>query len=149
MVSPATDLSARHADANVGDAGTDPFDVTFRAVSEDVGRMRRAAIAFLSAAGVGDAAASDIGLAISESVTNVVQHAYVGSEPGPVRLRVAVRPPGVEVIVQDEGSGLMPRADSPGLGLGLPILATITARVEMRERPGGGTQLGMWFSLDG
>ena len=125
-----------------------PFEETFQAAPENVAPARRAIVAFLSAAGLGGEALGDIGLAVSEAVTNVVHHAYVGRAPGPVTVRVTVRPPEVEVIVEDQGSGLMPRQDSPGLGLGLPVLATISERIEMRELPGGGTRLGIWFSVD-
>jgi anti-sigma regulatory factor (Ser/Thr protein kinase) len=96
------------------------FDATWPAIPDSVGTARRSVLAHLSALETSDPPLSDIGLAVSEAVTNAVHHAYVGQEPGPVRVRVAVQPPVVEVMVQDEGSGMVPRPDSPGLGLGSP-----------------------------
>ena len=109
---------------------------------------RRAVVAHLSAAQTSDPPLSDIGLAVSEAVTNVVHHAYTQTEPGPVRIRVEVRPPEIEVVVQDEGSGMVPRPDSPGLGLGMPLIATVSKRFDIQARSGGGTRLCIWFSLD-
>lgn len=125
-----------------------PFDATWPAIPDSVGTARRSVLAHLSALETSDPPLSDIGLAVSEAVTNAVHHAYVGQEPGPVRVRVAVQPPVVEVMVQDEGSGMVPRPDSPGLGLGMPLIATISERLDVRARPGGGTRLCIWFSLD-
>ena len=124
------------------------FDATWPAVAESVGTARHSVLAHLSAAQTSDPPLSDIGLAVSEAVTNVVHHAYVGREPGPVRVRVVFRPPEIEVMVQDEGSGMVPRPDSPGLGLGMPLIATVSERFDVQAPPGGGTRLCIWFSLD-
>lgn len=124
------------------------FDATWPAVPNSVPEARRSVVAHLVGAQMSDPPLSDIGLAVSEAVTNVIHHAYVGQEPGPVRVRVEMRPPEVEIMVQDEGSGMMPRADTPGLGLGLPLIATISERFDVRAAPGGGTRLCIWFSLD-
>jgi anti-sigma regulatory factor (Ser/Thr protein kinase) len=42
---------------------------------------------------------------------------------------------------------LIPRLDSPGLGLGLPILAKVADEVSLRSRERGGTEVAMRFSL--
>ena len=125
-----------------------PLDVTWPAVPETVPTARHAVVAHLSAAKTSDPPLSDIGLAVSEAVTNVVHHAYVDQDPGPVRVRVEIRPPEVEVMVQDEGSGMIPRPDTPGLGLGMPLIATISQRFDIRARAGGGTRLCIWFSCE-
>ncbi len=125
-----------------------PFDATWPARPESVTTARRSVVAHLAAADTSDPPLSDIGLAVSEAVTNVVHHAYVGTEPGPVRIRVEVRPREVEVMIQDEGSGMVPRPDSPGLGLGMPLIATVSERFDVRAVPGGGTRLCIWFSVD-
>ena len=65
----------------------------------------------------------DISLAVSEAATNVVLHAYVGdSEPGPLVLSARVMDDRVHVVIRDHGRGMTPRPDSPGLGLGLPLM---------------------------
>jgi signal transduction histidine kinase len=40
---------------------------------------------------------------------------------------------------------MRPRPDSPGAGLGLPIVAALAERMEVEGRPGGGTRLTMTF----
>jgi serine/threonine-protein kinase RsbW len=40
-------------------------------------------------------------------------------------------------VIADEGDGLAPRTDSPGLGLGLPIMAHVTERFEIVSGPDG------------
>src|SRR3712207_9020716 len=39
----------------------------------------------------------------------------------------------VLVTVSDEGSGMRPRPDSPGLGLGLPLISQMTHSFEVRQ----------------
>jgi anti-sigma regulatory factor (Ser/Thr protein kinase) len=43
---------------------------------------------------------------------------------------------------------MMPRPDSPGLGLGLPLIATVSERFDTRTQPDGGTRLCVWFRKD-
>ncbi len=89
---------------------------------------------------------NDIGVALSEAVTNVVNHAYVGRDPGSMRVRVEIGPQEVEVSVEDQGSGMVPRPDTPGLGLGMPLIATLSDRFDVRAPSSGGTRLCIWFS---
>ena len=42
----------------------------------------------------------------------------------------------LHVIMADEGPGLVPRRESPGLGLGMPIIATVSSSFENRRRDG-------------
>src|SRR4029079_3898430 len=66
----------------------------------------------------------DLALAVSEACTNVVVHAYRDHPaPGPVHVSVRLDGEALEVTVADEGGGVRPRGDSPGVGLGLQIMA--------------------------
>ena len=59
-------------------------------------------------------------------------------------VRLIVRAGGdswLAVHVRDDGMGLIPRSDSPGLGLGLCLMAHETDRFEIRGAPGGGTEV--------
>lgn len=117
----------------------------FRALPEHVGEARRAVVAYARRYGAADPDA--VALAVSEALTNVVLHAYADRpEPGEVVL-VAERHPddGLEVQVSDQGRGMKPRDDSPGLGVGLPLAATLAERLEIDARPGGGTRVRMVF----
>jgi len=52
------------------------------------------------------------------------------------------------VAVRDEGRGMLPRPDSPGLGLGLPLIATLTETLELGRSPDDRTEIRMTFRLD-
>ena len=89
-------------------------------------------------------------LCVSEAVSNAVLHAYrkLGRR-GPVEVE-AQRPDDYLVIhVRDRGSGLRRREDSPGLGLGLPLINQTAADLDVRTAPAGGTELAMRFELSG
>ncbi len=100
--------------------------------------------------GVDDDTLGAIALAVSEAVTNSVVHAFVGQDPGTVD---AVAETGRDVIVvkvADDGHGMAPRPDSPGLGMGLPLIGQMTASLDIRERSGGtGTEICMTFDAPG
>jgi len=48
-------------------------------------------------------------------------------------------------VVGDTGTGFKDRHDSPGLGVGLSIIATVTDRLRIVSSPSGGTQIHMAF----
>jgi anti-sigma regulatory factor (Ser/Thr protein kinase) len=90
-----------------------------------------------------------VALAVTEAITNAVVHAYVDrAEPGDIEVIVQCLPDdaGIEVLVCDDGLGMVPRADSPGVGLGLPMVATLAERFEVEARAGGGTRVLMAFA---
>src|SRR4051795_11637304 len=91
----------------------------------------------------------DVALALTEAVTNAVLHAFVDLEPGTVWVAAATGEDELTVTVTDDGRGMQPRADSPGLGLGLPTIGRLAAFVDLREPPGGGTELSMTFATPG
>src|SRR4051812_34854666 len=65
-----------------------------------------------------------IGVVVSEAVTNAVLHAYRDRErPGEVHVSAHLHAEGLEVAIADDGVGLRPRPDSPGVGLGMPLIA--------------------------
>jgi anti-sigma regulatory factor (Ser/Thr protein kinase) len=90
---------------------------------------------------------SDIRLAVSEAVANAVVHAFRERAAGTVTVSLTTSDPGwVEVRVTDDGSGMAPRDDSPGLGLGLPLMRHLADQFELRRPPDGvGTEVWMRF----
>ncbi|MFL5274081.1 MAG: ATP-binding protein [Anaeromyxobacteraceae bacterium] len=118
----------------------------YRARAEEIGRIRHDVKAHASEQGARDPTA--IALAVTEAVTNAVLHAYVDA-PQPGEVEVIVQRVGedcVEILVCDEGRGMRPRTDSPGLGLGLPLVATLAEHFEVQARDGGGTRVRMAFA---
>jgi serine/threonine-protein kinase RsbW len=53
----------------------------------------------------------------------------------------------LEVVVRDEGPGIGPRADSPGLGLGLPLIVSLTESVQLGRAADDSTEVRMTFPL--
>lgn len=88
-------------------------------------------------------------LSVSEALTNVVMHAYLGIEPGDMIVQAWIDPPSYFTVrVLDEGRGLVPRADSPGLGLGLGLMAQMADDFRIANRDGTpGTTVSLRFSL--
>jgi anti-sigma regulatory factor (Ser/Thr protein kinase) len=109
--------------------------------------MRRDVAAFAAQAGMDDDGVGDIRLAVSEAATNAVVHAYRGSD-GALVARAHVADGELVVIVADTGPGIAPRSDSPGLGLGMPLMASVTTSFRVVSR-GGGTEVHMAFALPG
>ena len=117
------------------------------AVPASVPALRTAVADVVRAAGIGEPLLSSIKLAVSEAVTNAVLHAYVGVAPGPVRVTVAFDDGCLLIEVSDDGSGMMPRLDSPGLGVGLPFIADTADTLDIGSSARGGTCLRMTFGL--
>jgi anti-sigma regulatory factor (Ser/Thr protein kinase) len=65
-----------------------------------------------------------VGVVVSEAVANAIMHAYRDrDEPGRVRVSIGVGEESLELSVDDDGMGMSPRLDSPGAGLGVPLMA--------------------------
>ena len=91
---------------------------------------------------------SDIALAITEATTNVVLHAYRDrDQPGTVSIEAERRRRSRVLLCLDEGTGLAPRVDSPGLGLGLGLIAQVADSADVRAPETGGTEVVMRFNV--
>lgn len=123
---------------------------TIPAEPREVSRLRSEVISFAVEQGVSDPPIGDLKLAVSEAMTNVIVHAYDRDDPGKVDVSVSIDLPGgeVTVIVADDGSGMNPRPDSPGMGLGLPLIGNLVSSLQISTPPSGrGTELRMRFVL--
>lgn len=110
--------------------------------------LRGAITGFLSDAGIGEPLLTSARLAVSEAVTNAVIHAYVdAAHPGPVSVDARFEGDRLVVEVCDDGSGMMPRLNSPGLGVGLPLIADTADTLDIGNSPAGGTALRMTFAV--
>ena len=115
-----------------------------------VAELRRGVAEFARGHGADPDAINDMSLAVSEAVTNAIIHAFVGRERGRVALTAEAGEGCVLVRVLDDGRGMTPHPESPGLGLGLTMMASMTTRCDIREGPGGrGTEVRLAFDTPG
>ncbi len=131
-----------------------PFGSTavwaMRAEPRAAGVLRRCAADFARHSGAADETVHAVMLGVSEMVTNAIVHGYAGREPGRVLLRCRAAGEQVEVLVADEGAGIAPRRDSPGLGHGLATVGALAQTLEVTLGPAGrGTRVTMSFAARG
>jgi anti-sigma regulatory factor (Ser/Thr protein kinase) len=93
---------------------------------------------------------SDVRTAVTEACNNVVIHAYPGDDPGLLEVEAdAGDGTTVDVLVRDYGAGLQPNTIPPqerSLGLGLPLIAALARRFEIRSNDDGGLEVHMLFA---
>jgi serine/threonine-protein kinase RsbW len=103
---------------------------------------------FAASAGATARALGAIAVCVSEAITNAVVHAYRDEDrPGRVEVEAELDSDALCVRIRDHGGGLQPRLDSPGLGLGLPLIAKLAASLEILAPEHGGTEILMRFDL--
>jgi serine/threonine-protein kinase RsbW len=94
---------------------------------------------------------SDVRTAVTEACNNVVIHAYPGDDAGVMEVEAdATDGSTVDVRVRDYGGGLQPTAVPPeqrSLGLGLPLIAALSRRFEIRGLEDGGLEVHMRFAF--
>lgn len=117
-------------------------------MAASVPAARNATVAHARELGAAEPVAQAVALAVTEACSNVVVHAYREGR-GHGRMTVLVESPGdsLYVTVLDDGIGILPRTDSPGLGMGLPLIRQLTDGLELRPRAEGGSEVRMRFLL--
>ena len=121
--------------------------LTLPARAENVAVVRHAFGGLGDALDIEDQILADVKLAVTEACTNVVVHAYPDGD-GPMEVAAGVRDGRLTIAVRDEGRGMLPRPDSPGLGLGLPLIATLAETLELGRSADDRTEVRMTFSFD-
>jgi serine/threonine-protein kinase RsbW len=120
---------------------------TYPAVPDSVAHARTALTAFAQEAGADQRQLESVRLATSEAVTNAVMHAYAQGQTGAVHVSASYVEDELWLLVADTGGGLRPRTDSPGLGLGLALIAQLADEFQIVSRGSGGTEVRMRFTL--
>jgi serine/threonine-protein kinase RsbW len=126
---------------------TEGLNVTYEAKPSSVAAARAALAEFAANAGATEAQVDGVRLAASEAVTNAVLHAYRG-EPGEIQVTAALAGRELWILVADEGGGMQPRADRPGLGLGLGLISQVCDDMAIVPRSSGGTEVRILFRLN-
>jgi anti-sigma regulatory factor (Ser/Thr protein kinase) len=123
-------------------------EYTWPATPEHVRDARTRVAELARRAGVPQAQLDGVRLAVTEAVSNAVVHGYRGRAPGAVTVTAEAEDSELRVVVRDDGCGLRARTDSPGAGLGLPLIAEVAESVSVCSgRDGHGTVLRMTFEL--
>lgn len=121
--------------------------LTLPAAAASVPEARHAVLGVARAGGASERVLADVALAVSEACTNVVLHAYRDHEvPGTLSLEAELHEGRLEVVVSDEGSGVTPRDDSPGLGMGMALMAAVATGFQL-DHDGAATRLRLTFDL--
>jgi len=124
--------------------------------SENVAVVRHALAGAIEALGGDREVIDDVKLAVTEACGNVVLHAYDPNDPDrrrrPLQVALYADNGAVTIAVRDHGSGMLAHAAhakrTPGLGLGMPLMAALARHLEARGRAGGpGTEMVMTFDL--
>ena len=95
------------------------LELELKADAVSVGEARRAAGELASRTGADEEA---VKLAVSEAVTNSVVHAFRAQKKGTIVLEARAEQGHLVVTVRDDGDGMAPNLESPGLGLGLSLI---------------------------
>jgi serine/threonine-protein kinase RsbW len=114
---------------------------------ENVALVRQAVSGLAEALDVEASLLADMKTAVTEACNNVVLHAYPESD-GTMEVDAGPSGDNVMIVVRDHGAGMQPRAvqpDEPSLGLGLPLIAALSDRFEIRGGSDRGIEVRMVF----
>ncbi len=123
------------------------LDESYPAVAASIPLARRTLARFAASAGATPEQLESIEMAVSEALTNAVVHAY-GGDPGDIHVTAAVAGDELWILVADDGRGMRARPRSPGLGVGLALIAHAADGFAVARRSTGGTELQMRFRID-
>jgi anti-sigma regulatory factor (Ser/Thr protein kinase) len=124
------------------------MEQSWPAEARSVALARHAVLAFATGMGVAGPLQERVALAVTEAFTNAVLHAYRDRrQTGAVAVCARIDGGYLEVVVRDTGVGLVSRVDSPGAGLGLPLIASLADHVDLGAGEDGGTRLCMCFAM--
>jgi anti-anti-sigma factor len=102
--------------------------------------VRRRLNSWLTALGMGEQDRVGVMVAVGEACANAAEHAYRGSEPGPMSVTARVDVDGVlTVTVRDEGTWRPPDRDPGDRGRGLLIMRQLVDGVVLEEEEKGTT----------
>lgn len=138
----------RQVGMQVGDPRDERLALRLPVQPGSVGVGRRAAAQFAEETGFDAATLWRVRLSVSEALSNVVLHAHPdrGGAPVPcLTLLAEADERGAQFTISDEGEGLRPRTDSPGMGLGLSLIANSCDELALDGGADGGTIVRMTF----
>ena len=123
------------------------LELALPAVPTSIRRAREAVGEAVASAGGDHRLADDVRLCVSEAVSNVVRHAYVGGSRSEAEIVVEREEGELKVVVRDTGKGVTPGKRAKSGGFGLKIIDKLTTRYSFRSKPSMGTEVRMVFRL--
>lgn len=126
-------------------ASTCDFSLELPPVETSVAKARHAARRAAQTAGADE---QDVALAVSEAVGNSVVHAFRFGKQGSIQVRAETTQDALIVVVRDDGVGMVPDLDRPGLGLGTSLISRLSKEATF-ESSDAGTTVTMRFELKG
>lgn len=128
--------------------GAIELEAAYPAMASQVAAIRRATSGIAARGGADAATLIRLELAVSEAATNAVLHAYrAPGVGGQIHVSACLERGILDVRVRDHGCGMAPRPDSPGMGLGLSLMASEADHFEVHSVDGGGTEVLLRFAL--
>jgi anti-anti-sigma factor len=118
----------------------DPLHIELTADPAALPGIRRRLTSWLNALGMGEQDRVGVIVAVGEACANAAEHAYRGSQPGPMSVTARVDVDGVlTVTVRDEGTWRPPNRDPGDRGRGLLIMRQLVDGVLLEEEEKGTT----------
>jgi anti-sigma regulatory factor (Ser/Thr protein kinase) len=114
------------------------------AVASSVTTLRHTVARFASRHGFEPGDVHRIAVAVTEAASNVVLHAYARTQ-GVLSYVVDVADDDLQVVITDDGSGIRKEQESPGLGMGLALIAEMTTDFGIYAREPRGLEVWMRF----
>jgi serine/threonine-protein kinase RsbW len=120
-----------------------PFEARIPGTALGVRMLRREMTGMAKDCGMDSDGIAAVRLAVTEAATNAVIHAYAKAK-GELRVTAAMQDGELAIVIADTGPGLVERRDSPGLGVGLAVIARVAERLKIVSHPDG-TEIHMAF----
>ena len=118
----------------------EPLHLELTAAPSALPGVRRRVGGWLTALGMGEQDRVGVMVAVSEACANAAEHAYRGSEPGPMSVTARVDVDGtLTVRIRDHGTWRRPSKDPGDRGRGLLIMRQLVDRVVLEEEEHGTT----------
>jgi anti-sigma regulatory factor (Ser/Thr protein kinase) len=130
-----------------GEGQTPALSRAYAAIANSVTLARNALVCVAANAGAEAEQLDAVRLAASEALTNAVIHAYPG-RAGRIHVTAWTAPDEVVIQISDDGLGLQAGTDTPGLGVGLGLIAQLSDNFDIRQPHSGGTEVRMHFLLE-
>lgn len=119
------------------------FRSTFPGTPLGVRMLRREISVIAEDCGMDAKGRADVRLAVTEAATNAVVHAYE-KQSGGLNVSADFSAGELSIVIADTGQGMAAGRDGSGFGLGLPLIASVASRFNIRSRPDG-TEVHMAF----